>query len=133
MEPRGRTADSDALVPVALAGAGPCPTQIDQDFQRVFNFLENMDTEGAKGMLKELQSKLRNTNGSSSREKGWKYNSVCILDAVLLADNLRPLTSETDLLPEVVKQWGGSDSTVSPSPAVVADSTQLALFVVPLS
>ena len=120
VEPRGHKADSDALVPVALEAAGPCPTQIDQDFQRVFNCLENMDTEGAKGMLKELQSKLRNTKGSSSREKGgWKYNSVSILDAVLLADNLRPLTSETDLLPEVVKQWGGSDTTVSPSPAVV--------------
>lgn len=88
-------------------GGGKAASQIEQDFQRIFEALDSMDTESAKTCLKELQSKLQNTNGCSSRSKGgWKYNSICILDAVLLADNLRPLSSETDLLPEVVKQRG---------------------------
>ena len=43
--------------------------------------------------------------GRVSRLKGGvQYSAAYVLDAVLLADDLRPLTTETDLLPQVVDQ-----------------------------
>ena len=75
--------------------------------------LDSLETGGdpagvaaaAKTLLRGVQDKLKPWSGTASRAKGgWQFRPMCILDSVLLADNLRPLTAETDLLPEVVQQ-----------------------------
>lgn len=43
--------------------------------------------------------------GASVRVGGVQYTSECMLSAVLLADNLKPLDNEKDLLPEVFQQY----------------------------
>lgn len=100
----------------------PMQSVIERDFEKVFAFLESGGPDGiagAKGALMELKDKLGAMTGMSSRTKGGlQYRAMCILDSVLLADNLRHLTTETDLLPEVCQQLLDS-STVAAAVVVV--------------
>lgn len=60
-----------------------------------------------KALVDKLRERLKITNGYVSRPRGGvQYSPACILESVLLADNLKPLAMDTDLLPEVVHQSG---------------------------
>ena len=77
--------------------------------------LEEGHTDQLPDKITELRSMLRVTNrckprmsmakGASVRVGGVQYTSECMLSAVLLTDNLKPLDNEKDLLPEVFQQY----------------------------
>ena len=87
-------------------------SRIAKDLQSIMDCLDSLDpgdpagvAASAKTLLRGVQDKLKPWSGTASRAKGgWQFRPMCILDSVLLADNLRHLTAETDLLPEVVQQ-----------------------------
>lgn len=85
---------------------------IDQDFEDLFSLIDRGDSARARECLENLRGRLQSISSVASRPKGGcQYSPLSILDCVLLADNLRPLSHETDLLPEVVRQSGAQIQT----------------------
>ena len=92
---------------IDTGGAGQKLSAIDRTLDDLFERIDSGDGDGAKALVGVLRSELKVTNGQTKRARGgWQYTSMCILDSVLLADNLKPLSTDTDLLPEVVFQQG---------------------------
>ena len=107
------------LAAAAVKGAGVASdnTRISWQLDCISRGLESGvegDVAAARAAVQELQSLLKTCSGleqRANRKGGLQYKAIFMLDAVMLADNLRGIhAQEADLMETVVKQLPGLTS-----------------------
>ena len=85
----------------------------------ILQAIDSGDSQTARaGVLRVLET-LKIASGYSSRARGGvQYQATYMLDSVLFADLLRPLSTETDILRDALQRFGLEIETAYPSQAL---------------
>ena len=90
----------------------PLPLQVDHDqsvinriLSHIVQAIDSGHSDAARDLVLQLYYRLKIISGYSSRARGGvQYQASYMLDSVLFADMLRPLSTETDVLRDALQR-----------------------------